>query len=67
MKYGTRTGSIAKAKTQCTIVGVYETGDLTPSARSLDEASSGYLKKVLKRVDIAGKANQVQIFELLTG
>ena len=61
MKYGTRTGSVAKAKTQCTIVGVYETGDLTPSAQNLDEASSGYLKKVLSRGDIAGKANQVQI------
>ena len=58
MKYGTRTGNAAKARTQCAIVGVYENGQLSPSARVLDKASKGYLRKILKRDDISGKTNQ---------
>ena len=58
MKYGTRTGNPAKARTQCAIVGVYENGQLSPSARVLDKASKGYLRKILKRNDISGKTNQ---------
>tara|TARA_B110000503_G_scaffold97853_1_gene146732 strand:- start:1217 stop:1396 length:180 start_codon:yes stop_codon:yes gene_type:complete len=56
MKYGTHTGNAAKAKSQCAIVGVYENGQLSPSAMVLDQASKGYLKKILKRGDISGKA-----------
>ncbi len=59
MKYGTRTGNSAKARTQCAIVGVYENGQLSPSARVLDKASKGYLRKVLKRGDISGKTHQI--------
>ena len=59
MKYGTRSGNPAKARTQCTVVGVYDDGTLTPSARQIDKESRGYLKKILKRGDISGKANQV--------
>ena len=58
MKYGTRTGNPAKARTQCAIVGVYEQGQLSPSAKVLDKASKGYLRKILKRDDISGKTNQ---------
>ncbi|MDG1232831.1 MAG: leucyl aminopeptidase [Pseudomonadales bacterium] len=58
MKYGTRTGNPAKARTQCAIVGVYENGQLSPSAKVLDKASKGYLRKILKRDDISGKTNQ---------
>lgn len=61
MKYGTRTGNVAKAKTQCVIVGVYENGQLSSSAKVLDKASKGYLRKVLKRGDISGKANQTLV------
>jgi leucyl aminopeptidase len=58
MKYGTRSGNAAKARTQCVIVGVYENGQLSPSAKVLDKASKGYLRKILKRDDISGKTNQ---------
>ena len=37
---------------------MYENGQLSPSAKVLDKASKGYLKKILKRDDISGKANQ---------
>ena len=61
MKYGTRTGNAAKARTQCAIVGVFENVKLSPSARVLDKASKGYLTKVLKRGDISGKTNQTLV------
>ena len=61
MKYGTRTGNAAKARTQCAIIGVFENVKLSPSARVLDKASKGYLTKVLKRGDISGKTNQTLV------
>ena len=61
MKYGTRLGNAAKARTQCTVVGVYDNGTLTESAKVVDKASRGYLKKILRRGDIKGKANQVLV------
>jgi len=61
MKYGTRTGSVAKARNQCTIVGIYENGVLTKSAEVIDKASEGYLQKILKRGDIKGRTNQIQV------
>jgi leucyl aminopeptidase len=61
MKYGTRNGSAAKARSQCTVVGVYENGQLSASAKVLDKESKGYLRKVLKRGDISGKANQLLV------
>lgn len=61
MKYGTRMCNAAKARTQCAIVGVYSNGQLAPSAKQIDDESGGYLRKILKRGDIKGKANQIQI------
>jgi leucyl aminopeptidase len=61
MKYGTRTGNVAKARTQCIIVGVYDNGQLTESARVIDRESKGYLRKIIKRGDIKGKANQLLV------
>ena len=61
MKYGTRTGNAAKARTQCIIVGIYDNGQLTETARALDKESGGYIRKVVKRGDIKGKANQVLV------
>lgn len=59
MQYGARMGNVAKARTQCTIVGIFDNNQLTDSAQVIDKASRGYLKKILKRGDIKGKANQV--------
>jgi len=61
MKYGTRMGSPAKARTQCTIVGVYDNGQLSESAKAIDKDSKGYIRKILKRGDISGKANQLLV------
>lgn len=61
MKYGTRTGNAAKARTQCAVVGIYDNGQLTESAKQIDKAAKGYLKKIIKRGDIKGKAKQIQV------
>jgi len=61
MKYGARMCNAAKTRTHCTIVGVYDNGQLTQSATQIDKESRGYLRKALRRGDIKGKANQVQI------
>lgn len=61
MKYGTRMGNAAKARTQCIVVGVFDDAQLTETAKVLDKESGGYLKKVLRRGDITGKANQLMV------
>lgn len=61
MKYGTRMGNAAKARTQCIVVGVYDDAQLTDTAKALDKESGGYLKKVLRRGDISGKAKQMMV------
>lgn len=58
MNYGTQLGDPAKVQNQCVLVGVYENNQMTPSATAIDQASDGYLKKVLDRGDIKGKAEQ---------
>ncbi len=58
MEYGTKTGNPARAKTQCIVVGIYDNQKLTDSAALLDTASEGHIRKILKRGDMKGKANQ---------
>jgi leucyl aminopeptidase len=58
MQFGTKTGTPEKARTQCVIVGVYENDKFSDSAKLLDAASKGSIKKVLGRGDMTGKAGQ---------
>jgi leucyl aminopeptidase len=58
MKYATRSGNIAKSRAQCVVVGIFEDGGLSPSAKVLDKASKGYITKILARGDFSGKAKQ---------
>jgi leucyl aminopeptidase len=58
MEYGTSAGNPSKTRTQCVVVGIYENNQLSETARLLDKASKGHLRKILKRGDIQGKANQ---------
>jgi len=58
MEYGTKAGNPVKTRTQCIVVGVYEDNKLSVTARLLDKASRGHIRKILKRGDITGKTNQ---------
>lgn len=57
MKFQIKTGDLSKEK-GCLIVGIYENGDLTPSAIKLDKLSQGHIKKVLKQGGFEGKSCQ---------
>jgi len=58
MQFLTKTANIIKSRSQCIVVGVYDDKSLTPSAKAIDVASKGYLKKVIGRGDIEGKIGQ---------
>jgi leucyl aminopeptidase len=48
-------------------VGIYEDGKLSPSAQRIDEASEGYLSKLINRGDFAGKIGQTLLLFSLPG
>ena len=55
MEFSTKSGSPAKAKTGCVVVGVHEGRKLAPAAAALDRASGGYLTEVIRRGDHQGR------------
>jgi leucyl aminopeptidase len=54
-------------KTGCTIVGVFESRQLTAPAKALDRATHGYLSKVLKSGDMEGRAGTVVMLHHVPG
>lgn len=59
MQFLTKSANPVKNRAQCVIVGVYDDQSMTPSAKLIDKASKGYLRKVMKRGDLEGKLGQV--------
>jgi len=55
MEFSIKTSSAEKQRSNCVIVGVYESRQLSAAAQSLDQVSSGYLSNILKRGDLDGK------------
>ncbi len=58
MEFTTSTGSIITTRTACLIVGIYDSRKLTPSAQTLDEATEGFIKTLLKNGDLKGTVGQ---------
>ena len=58
MDYAVKGGDPAKQRTACIIAGVHEKRMLTPAGESIDAASDGFLKRILKRGDIEGRPGQ---------
>lgn len=67
MQFGTRLGHPEKTRTQCVIVGVFENNQLSDSARVLDKASSGAIRKVLSRGDMKGKTGETVLLHDVDG
>ncbi len=67
MQFGTKLGNPEKTRTQCVIVGVFENNKLTDSAKTLDKASGGAIKRVLNRGEITGKVGQTVILHDVDG
>lgn len=58
MQFLTKTANPVKNRSQCIIVGAYDDKSMTPSAKAIDKASKGYLRKVMNRGDMDGKLGQ---------
>ncbi len=67
MQFGTRSGSVDKARCQCIVVGVHEETRLSASAAQIDKASDGYLRRLLKRGDMKGKVGESLLLHDLPG
>jgi leucyl aminopeptidase len=58
---------LATLSVDCIVLGVFEEGELTEEAQSIDAASSGYLKKLLARGDFSGRAGETLLLTELPG
>ena len=67
MKYNIKVGTPEKSRTPCIITGVYEEGILSPTAKRLDKACGGYIKKVIKRGDLKGQKYESLILQDIEG
>jgi len=56
MQFNIKSGSPARVRTACIVVGVFESRKLTPAGVMLDRASRGYLSALIKRGDLEGKS-----------
>ncbi|MBI1395578.1 MAG: leucyl aminopeptidase [Betaproteobacteria bacterium] len=56
MEFSLKHTSADRARSACIVVGIYEGGKMSPSAKAVDKASSGYLATLARRGDIRTKA-----------
>lgn len=55
IEFSIKTDNAEKQRTDCVIVGVYESQKLSKTAQDIDTASTGYISNILKRGDMDGK------------
>ena len=67
MEFSIKSGSPEKQRSGCVVVGVYEGKKLSPSAQSIDKASSKYLADVLRRGDHEGKLGTTLLLQKVRG
>ena len=67
MEFGVWTKGLATLQVDCLVLGVFEEGELSGEARSVDAASGGRLKKLLERGDFAGRPGDTQLIADLLG
>jgi leucyl aminopeptidase len=67
MEFSIKSGKSEKQRNDCVIVGVYESGKLSHSAQSIDEASDGFITKILKHGDMDGKVASTLLLHNVKG
>jgi len=67
MEYTATSGNPEKQRTDCLVLGVFESGQLSASAEQLDRASEGLVVRLVKRGDITGKPGQTLLLPEVTG
>ncbi|PCJ32500.1 MAG: leucyl aminopeptidase [Gammaproteobacteria bacterium] len=63
MHYFVTTTPASTQQSDCVIVAVFDQGQLSPSAKIINDQSNGYLEKVIARGDIEGKAGQTLLLQ----
>jgi leucyl aminopeptidase len=67
MQFEVWTKGLATLAVDCIVVGVFDEGELSGEAQSIDAACSGKLKKLLARGDFSGRAGETLLVADLTG
>src|SRR5579863_218601 len=67
MEFGVWTKGLATLSVNCLVLGVFEDGELSGEARSVDSACGGRLKKLLERGDFAGRSGDTLLVSDLPG
>ena len=67
MEFGVWTKGLATLSVDCLVLGVFEDGELSGEARSVDSACGGRLKKLLERGDFAGRPGDTLLVSDLPG
>lgn len=67
MEFSIKSGKAEKQRSDCVVVGVYESAKLSVSATSIDQASKGFISSVLKRGDMDGKVGATLLLHSVPG
>ena len=67
MQFEVWTKGLATLAVDCIVLGIFEEGELTEAAQSVDSAASGKLKKLLARGDFSGRAGETLLIADLPG
>jgi leucyl aminopeptidase len=67
MRFYAVSGSAAQQRTDCAIVGLYESGTLSTAAAQLDAVLGGRIGRLVKRRDARGKAGEVLMLDVDDG
>jgi leucyl aminopeptidase len=64
MRFYAVSGSAAQQRTDCAIVGLYQSGALSGAATQLDARLDGRIARLLKRRDLRGKAGETLLLDV---
>ncbi len=67
MRFHAVSGSAARQRTDCAIVGLYESGVLGAAAAQIDAALGGRLSRLVKQGDVRGKAGEITMLDVDRG
>ena len=67
MEFSIKNGNAAKELSDCVIVGVYESKKMSDAAQAIDDASSGFIAKILERGDMDGKLDATLMLHHVPG
>jgi leucyl aminopeptidase len=67
MQFETWTKALAELPVDCLAVGIFEDGELTPEAKTLDQRSHEKLSRLTKRGDFSGKTGETWLVTDLEG